>query len=95
MKILHLTLTKKWFDRVGVDKWEEYRYFGAWIKSRLMDRDLNRKHYDAVQFRNGYHRDAPKKTFEYLGFEYGIGNKEWGASGLRQIIIKLGERLKP
>jgi len=93
-KVLHLTLTKKWFDRVSVDKFEEYRDFGAWIVSRLFHKDgKTKKHYDLIQFRNGYSLTATKKTFKYDGFYFGIGKKEWGASGTHQYIIKLGEQL--
>lgn len=93
MKILHLTLKKKWFDRVGVDKFEEYREDGRWIMSRLFHKDGTPKMYAAVQFRNGYQRDAPKKTFVFKGAYLGIGKPEWGASGKEQYIIKLGERI--
>lgn len=93
-KVLHLTLKKKWFDMVGDPKTEEYRDFGAWIISRLFHKDgKTKKHYDLVQFRNGYSLDAPKKTFKYEGFRFGIGKKEWGASGTHQYIIKLGDQV--
>lgn len=92
-KILHLTLKKKWFDMVGNPKTEEYREDAAWIRSRLMHQNGTRKHYDVVQFRNGYSLDAPKKTFKFEGFKFGIGKKEWGASGTHQYIIKLGEQI--
>lgn len=88
MKILHLTLTKKWFDRVGFDKWEEYRDSGKWILSRLYHPNGIPKTYDIIKFRNGYRQDSPVKTFRYEGFDFAIGNSDLGASGHHQYIIK-------
>lgn len=93
MKTLHLTLKKKWFDMVGPDKPEEYRDSSDWIRSRLYDKEGRARDYDAVHFSNGYGKHVPQKTFEFKGFHFGIGKKEWGASGSHQYIIKLGERI--
>ncbi len=93
MKILHLTLKKHWFNRVGVDKFEEYRDESDWIRSRLMHPNGDRKKYDAVQFRNGYRKDSPVKTFRYLGFTWDVGEESWGAAPRKQFIIKIGEQI--
>ena len=50
MRILHLTLKKKWFDMIASgEKREEYRELKPYWHKRLMD-----KTYDAIKFRNGY-----------------------------------------
>lgn len=64
MKILHLTLKKKWFDMIqSGEKREEYRKASDWIRSRLIG-----KEYDTVRFRNGYAPASPVVDVEYLGF---------------------------
>ena len=93
MKILHLTLKKNWFDRVGVNKFEEYRDESDWIRSRLMTSNGTHKQYDVVQFRNGYRKDSPVKTFKYEGFTWGVGEESWGAAPRKQYIIKLGQQI--
>lgn len=93
MKTLHLTLKKKWFDRVGVDKWDEYRDDSQWIRSRLLTSNGTKKEYDVVRFANGYQKDSPAKVFNYNGFTFGVGKLEWGASGKDQFIIKLGKQI--
>lgn len=94
MKVLHLTLKKKWFDMVGPDKPEEYRDDKQWIRSRLMTSNGTHKHYDVVEFSNGYGKHVPKKIFEYRGFKFGEGKEVWGAEpGKKYFVIKLGERI--
>ncbi len=93
MKVLHLTLKKKWFDMIGNPKDEEYRDESPWIRSRLMTSNGEHKNYDVVTFSNGYGKNVPKKTFVYKGFRFGEGCMAWGATGNPQFIIKLGERI--
>ena len=89
MKILKLTLKKKWFDLIAIgEKKEEYRTPGKWIGSRLEGRE-----YDAVEFRNGYSRTSPTSRLEYLGHCLGHGRPEWGAPDTPVVIIKLGKVL--
>lgn len=88
MKILHLTLKKKWFDMIesGVKR-EEYREQGKWIDSRV---NAN-KEYDAVEFKNGYGPNVPTCLVEYLGYDWNTGNPEWGATpGKLYKVILLG-----
>ncbi len=55
MKILHLTLKKKWFDLIASgEKKQEYRENKPYWQSRL-----HGKTFDEVHFRNGYSKDAP------------------------------------
>ena len=90
MKILRLTLKKKWFDMIssGIKK-EEYRTPGKWIYSRLV-----RKDYDAIEFVNGYGADKPRFLIEYRGFHHGVGKPEWGAAeGQTYVVIAMGRLL--
>ncbi len=90
MKLLRLTLKRRWFDLIASgEKKEEYRTPGKWILSRLEG-----KSYDAIEFRNGYSPTSPVLTVEFDGWDYGYGRKEWGGGskpGNPLIVIKLGK----
>jgi len=91
VKVLHLTLKKKWFDLIasGVKK-EEYREMKDYWHKRLSD-----KTYDVIQFRNGYNPDSPVVVVEWVGITYGFGFQEWGAPEDYPVyIIKLGEIIR-
>ena len=63
MKILHLNLYRKYFDAIlEGDKVVEYRDITPYWSKRLEGR-----HYDVIQFRNGYAKDAPSMVVEYKG----------------------------
>tara|TARA_B100000287_G_scaffold48316_1_gene42940 strand:- start:379 stop:636 length:258 start_codon:yes stop_codon:yes gene_type:complete len=63
MKILHLNLYRKYFDAIlEGDKVIEYRDITPYWSKRLEGR-----HYDVIQFRNGYAKDAPSMVVEYKG----------------------------
>jgi len=65
MKILHLTLHRKWFDLIATgQKTEEYREIKPYWDSRLKDRD-----YDIIHFRNGYGKDRPFMSVEFKGIK--------------------------
>jgi hypothetical protein len=83
MKILHLTLKKQWFDMIasGVKR-EEYREMKPYRHKRL----ANRK-YDAIQFRNGYSKDAPTMLVELKSILSGLGIIEWGAPEAQPVYI--------
>lgn len=89
LRVLRLTLKKKWFDMIaGGQKKEEYRKPGRWIEARVN----SRRQYDVVEFRNGYGPDAPKVFAEYKGFRYGAGSQSLGAEpGVHYLVILLGE----
>lgn len=66
MKILHLTLKKKWFDMIASsEKTEEYREVKMYWLSRLTYpfdcpiQPYSFNSFDAIQFRNGYSKYAP------------------------------------
>jgi len=88
MKILHLTIKKKWFDMIASgEKKEEYRTIKKHWDTRLLGKD-----YDHVLFVNGYKKDSPKVMLTYKGFHIGIGQQRWGAPELECVyVIKLGE----
>lgn len=55
VKVLHLTLLKKWFDLIATgEKRIEYRAFSPHWIARLAG-----KRFDEVHFRNGYRKDSP------------------------------------
>jgi hypothetical protein len=105
MRVLHLTLKKKWFDMVGPDKPEEYRDLTMFWAKRFCDGfpgtfgiDMNCqsfKEWDQVLFANGGHfGNVPKKLFEFKGIEIREGNPQWGAEpGKKYFVIKLGDRM--
>ena len=91
MKVLHLTLKKKWFDMIASgEKKEEYRERKPYWHKRFQG-----KRYDAVSFRNGYAKDSPKMLVEIQWIEGGLnGVSVWGASPCeRYYVIKLGKIL--
>jgi hypothetical protein len=98
MRVLHLTLKKKWFDMIASgEKKEEYRDYKEYWRRRLLIRgeavdDMRLFH--IVEFRNGYQKNAPKMRLKCLDIYPGEGKPEWGATpGEFYFVIKLGERL--
>jgi hypothetical protein len=90
MKVLHLTLKKKWFDMIasGVKK-EEYRECKEYWHKRLVN-CID----DAVLFRNGYSKNSPSVLVELLYITMGFGNTEHGAPKDTVVyILKLGKVL--
>jgi hypothetical protein len=61
MRILHLTLKKKWFDLVSSgEKKIEYRQIKHYWTTRIWnDFDNTPQVFSEVHFRNGYSKDAP------------------------------------
>jgi hypothetical protein len=63
-KVLRLTLHRKAFEiMITGEKTTEYRQQSKWIMSRLYG-----KHYDLVEFSNGYSKVSPKFTAIYRGW---------------------------
>lgn len=88
MKILYLTLKKKWFDLIkSGQKTEEYREIKPYWEKRLKD-----KYFDCVCFKNGYSANAPQFTIELKGIEIKEGREEWGAEkGVKYFVLTLGK----
>ena len=61
MKILHLTLKKKWFWLIagGIKKHEFRECKPYWEKRLLHGADGTPNAYDEIHFRNGYSKDSP------------------------------------
>jgi len=112
MRILKLTLTKKWFTEIYLlRKPEEYRTIKKHWVSRictkhvgviggdLMDKHKviahNIKHFDAIEFTNGYGNHMPKILIESKGISIGRGNPDWGAPIDTDVfILSLGKILE-
>jgi len=89
MRILHLTLKKKWFDMIiSGEKREEYREIKPYWNKRL------NKKFDVIRFRNGYAKNSPTMTVELKGVGKRLGKVEWGAPEKEPVyLLKLGEIL--
>jgi len=91
VRVLRLTLKRKWFDMIACgEKKEEYRTKSKWIESRLIG-----KHYDVIEFKNGYGKNVPTILVEFKGWLYGEGVTKWGAvEGQEYYVILLGRVLQ-
>ena len=110
MKVLHLTLKKKWFDMIASgEKKEEYREVKDYWMKRLAGikgcgtsynftllNNIKNKciDYDVVIFKNGYSKNAPTLVINCKGIEVREGKSQWGAPNHRVFVIKLGEIIK-
>lgn len=65
MKILHMTLHRKWFDQIASgEKRVEYREVKPYWTKRIAGRE-----YGEIHFRNGYGPDRPFMRVEYKGYK--------------------------
>lgn len=97
MKILHLTLKKKWFDLIASgEKTREYRDDKPYWVRRLVDDCGYGRHFDIVRFKNGY-GDVPTMDVEFKGISF--TGPEWCTPAHGEvltgdaIVIKLGKVL--
>ena len=107
MKILKLTLEKKWFDMIlSGEKKEEYREVkDYWMKriagipgcgtsynfTLLRDRKNKCIEYTHVEFTNGYGSHRPRMLVECQNITVDEGNSDWGAPNYRVFVIMLGK----
>jgi hypothetical protein len=86
MKILEMTLKKKWFDMISSgEKKEEYREVKPYWESRICG-----KEHTHVRFRNGYTKNAPSITCKLRSCVISEGRPEWGAvTGTKYFVLKL------
>ena len=83
MKVLTLTINKKWFDLIkSGKKTNEWREVKPYWEARLEN-----KKYDVVIFRNGYLKTSPTATFKLLG----IGKKL--RSNKMYYVLRLGRQV--
>jgi hypothetical protein len=95
MKILHLTLKRKWFDMIlSGEKSEEYREIKPYWIARMHFDVWNTKPFDLVIFKNGYSKNAREMTVEFNSLSVGLGKTEWGGGAKEVFIISLGKILE-
>lgn len=98
MDVLHLTITKKWFDMIASgEKKEEYRDKKVYWETRLFfNSDSGQpRRWDYIEFKNGYNSTSPKIKVRFEGISIGLGLMTWGAELDREYyIIQLGEVIK-
>lgn len=91
-RILTLTLKKQWYDMIErrhKPKKEEYRDIKPFFNSRLEG-----KHYDEVEFINGYHPDARRMRLRILEIVKDFGKLEYGGNPkVKYWVIRLGKKL--
>jgi hypothetical protein len=82
--ILRLNLHREFFAAIAAGKKkEEYREYKPYWQTRLEGR-----HYDLIEFRNGYATDAPEMLVELAGL------RVRGQGADAQYVIRLGRVLK-
>lgn len=96
LKILHLTLKKKWFDMIkSGQKKEEYRELKPYFYNRFIKKEGGFNSFDRILFINGYSPKSPRFEIEWKGIRVDEGNIEWGAEkGVKYFVISLGEIIK-
>jgi hypothetical protein len=82
MRVLHLTLKKKWFDMIASgEKKEEYREIKKYWCDRLaVSRNLldGCRDFYAVEFKNGYAKDSRKMLVRCEEIDFGMGRQPRG-----------------
>jgi len=93
MRILQLTLKKKWFDMIASgEKLEEYRTIKKHWETILYDYYGKFNNYDIIKFRNGYATNAPTMQVECKGISIGEAKPEWSDNWQGDVfIISLGK----
>jgi ASC-1-like (ASCH) protein len=83
VSVLHLNLHREFFAQIAAGaKRTEYR---SW--TRYWRRRLEGRHYDVIQFRNGYATNAPEMLVEFLGIrKYGKDRNAYYAIRLGRIL---------
>ena len=96
MRVLYLTLKKRWFDEIFAGRKKiEYREVKPYWTKRLFDGDGVERKFDVVEFRNGYARDARKMRVGFGGLRVGVLKKDVGdfKKGMKDYeILLLGRR---
>ncbi len=88
MKILHLTLKKKWFDLIASgEKTEEYREAKPYWTKRL-ETKFDYKKFDQIHFKNGYGKKVP---FMRVVFIYTCERR---INGINTYVLTLGKILE-
>lgn len=99
MKVLHLTLKRKWFEMIlSGQKKEEYReikhYWSKRFKHWTNHTDMLEEfdcEFTHVKFTNGYGKNAPTLLIEFNGIRIGKAKPEWSDNWQGDVfIITLG-----
>ena len=74
-KILHLTLTKNWFELMvrgikRVEFREQKPYWEKRLFNRINDTEVEAIHFDEIHFRNGYGKDKPLFVTDHITTMY-------------------------
>ena len=93
MKVLHLTLKKKWFDMIlSGEKKEEYREIKPYWNKRLKFSEFP----NMIIFKNGYSKNARTMNVIMEGLNIGKAVPEWSDNWQGDVfVIKLGKILTP
>ena len=90
MKVLHLTLKKKWYDMIASgEKTEEYREIKPYWTTRLKD-FLVKKPFDYIIFKNGYSKDASSMKVELKKIDFGTSKSNWADKEEKCYVLYLG-----
>jgi len=82
MKVLNLTLKKKWFDMIiAGEKEEEYRECKPYWNKRLNGTHTH------ILFVNGYGENRPRILVELIEIKRGFGLLKWGAPIKKEVFI--------
>jgi hypothetical protein len=97
MKVLHLTLKKKWFDMISSgEKKEEYREMKPYWAKRFLGHQAMINPYSFVLFRNGYAKDAPEIMLQLKSITIGAAKPEWSDNWKGEVfVLELGESVSP
>ena len=69
-RTLKIFIKKQWFDEIlAKQKTTEYRAVSPFWISRLYDANNKKRHYDEIEFINGYQTDARRLITGYEGFK--------------------------
>lgn len=100
MKVLRTTIKKEWFEKiVRGEKKQEFRDYSPYWEKRLMN--INEEEgieefikYDAVEFINGYHPNAPRVLIEWKGTEIGPGDNPDNFNSLQKMFLRTKKGLQ-
>lgn len=103
IKVLHLTLKKRWFDMIASgEKKEEYREFKPYWVTRLgywhessgnpadngyWDAGFEEPYFTHAEFRNGYQKNAPRLFVEIEDYYLAMGKSQWGAISNQEYFV--------
>ena len=67
--VLKIVIKGQWFDEIAAGKKTiEYREQTQFWISRLYDKEGSKRHYDLIEFINGYNTNARRMITKYEGF---------------------------